>query len=66
MVLPETLSCPLFPSSSREGGGTVPGCHAWKVVWLLAALGLRVGGSVAPSGQCPAAKTIGCIDPPHF
>lgn len=27
--------------------------------------GVAGRGSVVPSGQCTAAKTIGCIDPPH-
>ena len=57
VVLPEKLSRPLFPLLlSGEGSGTVPGCHTRKVVWLLAALGLRVGALWSPVASVQPAR----------
>ena len=65
---PAQVSLPLLLLGEEAGTSsyTIPGCLAWKVARLLAALGSRVVGSVFPSGLCTAAKTIKCVDPPHF
>lgn len=69
-ILPCPCSCPSPFLLLGEGAGasscTIPGCLAWKVARLLAALGSRVVGSVVPSGLCTAAKTIRCVDPSPF